>query len=154
MLQQKNLRYRIANLLAQRRAARRRAAGRLASGMTLIEIMVVLVILALIAGAISVNVFGQLKDAQIRTARLDLQSISNAIELYQVENNNTLPDNLQQLVPKFLDQSKLRKDPWQQDYHYVRSGEGFDVYSYGPDRAQGGGDDITVHGGGGEAPKR
>ena len=117
---------------------------RRARGMTLIEIMVVLVILGLIAGAIGYNVFNQLKEAQIKTATLDLKSVSNGIDLYHVETGQW-PDNLQQLVPKYV--KDLHKDPWGQDYAYVRTGEGYDVYSYGPDKAQGGGDDITVHGG-------
>jgi len=122
---------------------------RKARGMTLIEIMVVLVILGLIAGAIGYNVFGQLKDAQIRTARLDLKAVSNAVDLFHVETGN-YPDGLQQLVPKYI--KDLHKDPWGIDYSYVRTGEGYDVYSYGPDKVQGGGDDITEHGGEGAAP--
>jgi len=115
-----------------------------ARGMTLIEIMVVLVILGLIAGAIGFNVFGQLKDAQIKTAKLDLQGLSNGVDLYHVDTGQW-PDSLQQLVPKYV--REVRKDPWGKDYAYVRSGDGYDVYSYGPDKAQGGGDDINVHGG-------
>jgi hypothetical protein len=52
-------------------------------------------------------------------------------------------------VPKYI--KDLHKDPWGSEYSYVRTGEGYDVYSYGPDKAQGGGDDITVHGGEGQA---
>src|SRR6267378_4226605 len=51
----------------------------------------------------------------------------------------------QPLLPKYV--RELRKDPWGKDYAYLRAGEGYDVYSFGPDKAQGGGDDITVHGG-------
>jgi general secretion pathway protein G len=105
-------------------------------GMTLIEIMVVLVILGLIAGAIGYNVFQQLKNAQIDTARLDLRKLSDAIDIYRVESGN-FPDALQQLVPKVV--KEIRKDPWGQEYKYVRSGDSYDVYSYGPD--------ITIHGG-------
>jgi len=113
--------------------------------MTLIEIMVVLVILGLIAGAIGFNVFSQLKDAQIKTARTDLRGVEQGIELYKVDTGN-LPDNLGQLAPKYV--KELRKDPWGQDYHYTRaSNESYDIYSYGPDKAQGGGDDIVLHGG-------
>ena len=115
-----------------------------ARGMTLIEIMVVLVILGLIAGAIGFNVFQRLKEAQVRSAQLDLKAISNGVDLYHVETGQW-PDGIQQLVPKYL--KDLHKDPWGVDYAYVRSGDGFDVYSYGPDKVQGGGDDITVHGG-------
>jgi general secretion pathway protein G len=120
-----------------------------ARGMTLIEIMVVLVILGLIAGAIGYNVFGQLREAQARTAKLDLQAISNGVDLFHVETGQW-PDSLTQLVPKYV--KDLHKDPWGIEYSYVRTGEGYDVYSYGPDKAQGGGDDITVHGGEGGPP--
>jgi general secretion pathway protein G len=113
-------------------------------GMTLIEIMVVLVILGLIAGAIGYNVFERLKDAQVKSAKLETKSISDAVDLYHVETGQW-PDSLTILVPKFI--KDLHKDPWGSDYQYVRSGDGYDVYSYGPDKAQGGGDDIVVHGG-------
>jgi general secretion pathway protein G len=122
------------------------ASRRRARGMTLIEIMVVLVILGLIAGAIGINVFNSLKDAQIRTAGLDLKQISNSVDLYHVETGQW-PDSLSQLVPKFI--KDLHKDPWGQEYSYVKSGDGYSVYSYGPDKAQGGGDDITAQGGDG-----
>lgn len=121
--------------------SRRRKAAR---GMTLIEIMVVLVILGLIAGAIGYNVFNQLKEAQVRTATLDLKAISNGIDLFHVETGQW-PEGLQQLTPKYI--KELHKDPWGSEYAYVRTGEGFDVYSFGPNKAQGGGDDISVHGG-------
>ena len=39
---------------------------------------------------------------------------------------------------------QIRKDPWQNEYVYVKSGpDGYEVYSYGPDKVQGGGDDIS-----------
>ena len=126
----------------------RKAGKAAARGMTLIEIMVVLVILGLIAGAIGFNVFQRLKEAQVRSAQLDLKAISNGVDLYHVETGQW-PDEIQQLMPKYL--KDLHKDPWGVDYAYVRSGDGFDVYSYGPDKVQGGGDDITVHGGEGTA---
>jgi len=115
-----------------------------ARGMTLIEIMVVLVILGLIASFIGYNVFSNLKSAQVKSAGLDLKGISNGVDLYHVETGQW-PDGLGQLVPKYL--KEVHKDPWGSEYLYVRSGDGYDVYSYGPDKAQGGGDDITVHGG-------
>src|SRR5207302_10740820 len=104
----KNLRNRIERLMAvqQRKQAR---------GMTLIEIMVVLVILGLIAGAIGYNVFGQLKEAQIRTATLDLKSISNGVDLYHVETGQW-PDSLGSLMPKYI--KDVHKDPWGTDYSY------------------------------------
>jgi general secretion pathway protein G len=127
----------------------RKAGKAAARGMTLIEIMVVLVILGLIAGAIGFNVFNQLKEAQVRTARLDLKALSNGVDLYHVETGQW-PESLQQLVPKYI--KDMHKDPWGTDYSYVRTGEGYDVYSYGPDKAQGGSDDINMHGGDSAGP--
>ena len=77
------------------------------------------------------------------------QALSNGVDLYHVDTGQW-PDSLSQLVPKYL--KDVHKDPWGKDYAYVRSGDGYDVYSYGPDKAQGGGDDITVHGGESAAP--
>lgn len=109
-------------------------------GMTLIEIMVVLVILGMIAGAIGYNVIGQKKDADIRSAGLDVKAIANAVDMYQIKNSK-LPESLQDLVPNEI--RTIRKDPWQNPYVYVKSGVGYEIYSYGPDKVQGGGDDIT-----------
>ena len=133
----KNLRNRFERLVAVRQK-------RKARGMTLIEIMVVLVILGLIAGAIGYNVFGQLKEAQIKTATLDLKAISNGVDLYHVETGGW-PDSLSALMPKYI--REVHKDPWGSDYQYTKSGEGYSVYSYGPDKTQGGADDINVNGG-------
>lgn len=125
-------------------SGKRRARG--ARGMTLIEIMVVLVILGLIAGAIAYNVFNQLNVAQAKTATLDLKAISNAVDLYHVETGQ-YPDTLQQLVPKYV--KEIHKDPWGTEYQYAHNADGYEVYSYGKDKAQGGGDDISVKGGDG-----
>ena len=141
------IRSRLEAILKQQQR-RRGARGVAARGMTLIEIMVVLVILGLIAGAIGYNVFGALKEAQIKTAKLDLSAISNGVDLFHVETGQW-PESLGSLVPKFV--KEVHKDPWGMDYSYVRNGDGYDVYSYGPDKAQGGGDDLTTHGGEGAA---
>src|SRR2546428_6132433 len=95
----------------------RKAGKAAARGMTLIEIMVVLVILGMIAGAIGYNVFQQLKEAQIKTAKLDLQAISNGVDLYHVE-TGTWPESLTLLAPKYI--REIHKDPWQMDYQYLK----------------------------------
>lgn len=124
---------------------RHRKAARIGSrsqrGMTLIEIMVVLVILGMIMGAVGYNVMGQMRDANIRTAGLDVKAIANAVEMYQIKNSGRLPDSLETLVPNEI--REIRKDPWGNTYVYVKQGDSFEVLSYGPDKSQGGGDDIT-----------
>ena len=54
--------------------------------MTLVEIMVVVVIIGLIAGVVSVQVFGQLEDANIKTAQTQIKSVENALDLYRLSN--------------------------------------------------------------------
>jgi general secretion pathway protein G len=121
----------------QKKQYRRRAAR----GMTLIEIMVVLVILGMIAGAIGWNVLGQLNDANIKNATLDVKAIANAVDMYQIKHQR-LPESMAELVPGEI--KEIRKDPWGQQYIYIKSGaDGYEVISYGKDKAQGGGDDIS-----------
>lgn len=109
-------------------------------GMSLIEIMVVLVIIGLAATLISVAVLPQLGEAQIKKARLDIKKLESALDLYKIE-ERSYPDNLSALVPKYI--KKLEKDPWDMDYVYMKTGDGYEIISYGPNKTQGGGDDIS-----------
>ena len=61
--------------------ARKRRAQR---GMTLIEIMVVVIIIGLVGTAVAVNVFGNLAEAKVKTAKSDLAKISEAVDTYKV----------------------------------------------------------------------
>jgi general secretion pathway protein G len=106
---------------------RKRVARR---GMTLIEIMVVLVILGMMAGIVGVAVFRSKRQADIDVARLDIRGYSQAVELSRIR-RPTLPESLEELVPNQLE--RVRRDPWGTAYVYVRSGDTFEIFSYGPD---------------------
>ena len=120
-------------------------------GMTLVEIMVVVVIIGLIAGVVSVQVFGQLEDANIKTAQTQIKSVENALDLYRLSNRG-YPSTAEGLgvlaAPKSGApvMSEIPKDPWGNDFIYLYPGTQnagkFDLMSYGPDGVQGGGDDI------------
>ena len=128
---------------------KRRAGSR---GMTLIEIMVVVVIISLVAGVVGVAVLQRFSDAQKRIASTQIHGLCDALDLYKLSTNRypSSAEGLQALVaPK--DGSKpflpsVPKDPWGNDYVYVFPGQhnqgGFDLYSYGADGVQGGGDDV------------
>lgn len=119
----------------------RRLAGKSQRGMTLIEIMVVLVILGMIVSAIGFNVVKQLQEANVRTAGTEVKTLANAVDLYRIKRNK-LPESLNELVPGEV--KELRKDPWGNDYVYIRTGgDDFEIISYGPDKSQGGSDDIS-----------
>jgi general secretion pathway protein G len=102
--------------------------------------MVVLVILGMIAGAISFSVFNQQREASKRAARLDMQQLASAVEMYRLKHNG-LPESLEQLVPGEV--ARIRADPWGNPFVFTHTGDAFQISSYGPDKAQGGGDDLS-----------
>lgn len=124
--------------------ARSRRAQR---GMTLIEIMVVVIIIGLIGTAVAVNVFGNLAEAKVKTAKSDIAKISEAVDTYKVLRGRfpTTEEGLGLLVQeKLLKPNKEGKvkDPWDREYVYLSPGQvhadAYDVKSYGADGAPGG----------------
>ncbi len=117
------------------------------TGFSLLEIMVVITIMAMIMGAISVGVMTYLDKAKTKQAAMDIKTISNALDLYKSEFGK-YPDSLDALVKeRILKEKKVPKDPWGNEYVYINPGsnnpDGFDLYSFGKDGREGGGDDVT-----------
>jgi general secretion pathway protein G len=123
-----------------------------ARGFTLIELLVVLVILGLLAGLVGPQVMKYLGDSKTKTAKLQIEDISAALDLYRLEVGR-YPNNqegLEALVAApagatnwngpYLRKKALPKDPWGHDYQYKYPGENsdFDLYSLGADNSQGG----------------
>lgn len=116
-------------------------------GMTLIEIMVVVIIIGLIGTAVAVNVFGNLAEAKVRTARTDVAKIAEAVDTYKVLRGRypSTEEGLGLLVQeKILKPNKNGKlvDPWEREYIYLSPGQvhadAYDVKSLGADGAAGG----------------
>ncbi len=123
-----------------------------ASGFTLIELLVVLVILGLLAGLVGPQVMKYVGSSKTKTARLQLEDISAALDLYRLEvgryPNNS--EGLEALVRKppgtknwngpYLKKPQVPKDPWGHEFEYRFPGQhgAFDLYSLGIDNAQGG----------------
>jgi general secretion pathway protein G len=121
------------------------AARGLEAGFTLLEIMIVLAIIALIAGSVGLGLFSYFKKAQVKTAKLNVHEISQAIQHYQLENNEC-PKGMDDLVAK-KNLSKPIKDPWGKDFAIKCPGtndtDGADVSSSGPDKQEGTADDVN-----------
>jgi general secretion pathway protein G len=72
----------------QRRSARRSRRG----GFTLLEVLLVLAILGVIAAIVVPRLLGQQKTANIKAARVSIQGLESALELYAVNHNATYPE--------------------------------------------------------------
>lgn len=141
-----------------------RSAKKAQSGFTLIEIMVVMVILGLLVAVVAPNILGRGEEARIGVAKTQLRNVSNALDLYKLDNFNypSTDQGLEALVnepsgsPAAKNWNKdgylpsVPVDPWGNEYQYISPGsEGpFDLYSLGPDGREGGSDegaDISIH---------
>lgn len=122
------------------------------AGFTLIELLVVLVILGLLAALAGPRVLGYLSSARSDTARLQVENLSQALELYKLD-NGAYPSTAQGLpalvaAPSgaaswrgpYLTKPELPKDPWGRDYVYRSPGQQgpFDLGSLGSDGTPGG----------------
>ncbi|GGK84837.1 type II secretion system major pseudopilin GspG [Amphritea balenae] len=125
---------------------------RVVSGFTLLELLVVLVILGLLASLVGPQVLKQLGSSKTKTAALQIEEYSAALDLYRLEVGRypSANDGLEALIRKpseaknwngpYLTKRVIREDPWGNSYHYRYPGEhgDFDLYSLGADGQEGG----------------
>ena len=124
-------------------------------GFTLVELLVVLVILSLIMGLVAPRVLGYLSDARVRSAKLQIDSLSAALDLFYLDAGRypSQSEGLTVLVRRpasidnwngpYLKQSALPQDPWGHNYEYRVPGQNapYMIVSLGSDGRQGGSDD-------------
>jgi general secretion pathway protein G len=114
--------------------------------------MVVVVIIAIVAGTVGVQALNMLENAKIKTTSTQISNLGTALDAYKLWNRQypSSGEGLQALVsPKsgkpYLD--RVPQDEWGNDFIYLYPGSNnsgkYDLMSYGPDGAPGGGDDIA-----------
>ena len=139
---------------------RHRKASLSQAGFTLIEIMVVIVILAILAGLVVPKVVGQSDKARIKTTETALATVSNALDMYKVDNSR-YPTTSQGLAALSTPPAEAKNYPeggyikgtptdgWENELQYVSPGsEGrpYDLFSLGADGQQGGeGQDADIY---------
>jgi general secretion pathway protein G len=125
------------------------------AGYTLLEILVVLGITVLLAAVVGPRVIEYFGRAKHDTARIQLNNIQTALELYfmDVGAYPASETGLQALIAKpsglarwngpYLQKAEGLADPWQNPYRYALPGKhgAYDLYSLGRDNAEGGEDD-------------
>lgn len=125
---------------------------KLQKGFSLIEIMVVVVIIGILASIVVPKIISRPEEARVVTAKQDVVSIQNALDLYKLDNGfypttdqgllalvkkpttNPIPHNWKQYL------RSVPKDPWGKHYLYLNPGEHgeVDVFTLGPTGQPGG----------------
>ena len=133
-------------------APAQRIYGAAADGFTLIELLVVLTIIGLIMGLIGPRVLGYLEDSRAKTAKLQIESLSSALDLFYLDAGRypTTSEGLVALVKPaagltawngpYLKGGTVPNDPWGKPYVYRSPGERtlYEIISYGADGQEGG----------------
>ena len=129
---------------------------------TLLEVLVVIVVIAVLATFVAPNLFRNVDDAKVATARAQIESLATALDSYRLDHGR-YPSTAQGLgalwqkptidPPANWTEPYLRKavpdDPWGRPYVYIAPGRvnptSFDLLSYGADGQPGGeGDDADI----------
>ncbi|MGA2042934.1 MAG: type II secretion system major pseudopilin GspG [Roseiarcus sp.] len=120
------------------------------AGFTLVEMLVVITIIGLIMGLVGPRVLNYLAESKVKTARIQIESLSAAIDLYYLDNSHypSTSDGLDALVRRpagdegwngpYLKSQKAPADPWGHPYIYRVPGEHgpYEIASYGPSGPQ------------------
>jgi len=122
------------------------------AGFTLVEMLVVLVIIGLVMGLVGPRVLNYLSDARVKAARLQIEALSNSLDLYYLDVGR-YPSTQEGLVAltrrpagvdvwngPYVKGAIVPTDPWRNAYVYVAPGAHgpYDLMSYGSDGHEGG----------------
>ncbi len=108
---------------------------------SLMELMVVIIILGLLAAFVLPSLTGKSEDAKKKITCVQMKSIAQALKMYKID-NSTYPSTEEGLPVNYFEDKKLPKDSWGNNYIYTFDEDKFDIISFGPNKKEGGGDDI------------
>ena len=139
-------------------AIRRLPSEELKRGYTLIEMLVVLTIISMIVGLVGPRVLGYLGQSRVKTARLQIESLSSALDLFYMDAGRypTSAEGLDALAKRpsdvenwngpYLKGSRVPVDPWGHAYHYRALSDHlppYEIVSFGSDGREGSADNIS-----------
>lgn len=129
------------------------------SGATILEVLVVLTIIALISAVVGPRLIGYLGRAKSETAKLQIQQLKSAAQLYYIDLGRypteseglavlfQAPAGASEWAGPYLDSEEALSDPWGRDYLYAmpESGGTPAIMTLGRDGAKGGsGEDADI----------
>jgi general secretion pathway protein G len=132
----------------------RKQSRRRRGGFTLVEVLLVLAILVILGAMVGVGVVQVQRNANKNAAKAQIGMLKESINMYRIDVGvypNQLGDLLQppddlrnpdKWSGPYLERDEVPLDPWQNDYQYANEGDDFRIWSFGPDGADGGNDDI------------
>jgi len=103
------------------------------------------VIIGILMAGAALAVPGFLQRARTRVTKTTMMTIKTAINTYSADNAGNAPENLQTLIPSYLDPG-ADLDAWERAFYYRAPGQTqmFDLISSGPDGEFQTSDDINV----------
>ena len=121
-------------------------------GFTLVEMLVVIAIIGMIMGLIGPRVLNYLSESRVKTAKIQIQSFSSALDLLYLDTGRypSSAEGLAVLVKPtsamagwngpYLKGGNVPNDPWNNSYVYRSPGSHgpYDIVSYGSDGQEGG----------------
>lgn len=148
----------IANPAQNIRPASRNVLAAASAGYTLIEMLVVLTIISLILGLVGPRVLSYLSESRVKTAKLQIESFSSALDLFYVDEGRypTSSEGLAALVERpsgldiwtgpYVKGGRIPLDPWGHPYQYhavTEHNPPYEIVSLGPD-GHGGDANVTA----------
>jgi len=124
------------------------------AGFTLLELLLVLAILVVIGGIALPNFMGAGQEARINTTKVQLDSLKQSIQMYQIR-MNSLPESLEALRDGPSDAAQKAKwvapiindvptDAWENELIYTVNGNTYEIRSGGADGQNNTDDDIIL----------